>query len=201
MANYPRREHRTQNLDEHMLLIKEQVHKSMRDPELRPLAVKIVSGRVDAYRHDSRTGRDKPIIRAWGRDFIAPTRTQCEPRDDDCEVRMVWEFMVDNVRYVYDPVNADYFAVTGATLKMGGGDCDDFVIGFASLLQELGFRCAGRVVATGGSPDWSHTYPLVGVCSKDAPSRWVPLDATVKGATPGWQYDDVTKYADYEMWT
>ena len=60
----------TNTLDQHVALIKGQVDKSMKDGELRQLAVKIVSGTVDHAR-DPHTGETVPIISAYGQPFRA----------------------------------------------------------------------------------------------------------------------------------
>ena len=34
---------------------------------------------------------------------------------------------------------------------------------------------------------------------KDNPTGWVPLDITVSGAVPGWEYEEIAKYRDYML--
>jgi hypothetical protein len=195
--------HITRSLDEHMVLIKQQVDRSLEDPETRTLAVKIVSGNYQWRAHrDRRSGRvrEVPMIRAWGKWFLAPDMPQCEPRDETCEMERIWEFAVLNVRYVYDPDEIDFFATAKETLLAGGGDCDDLTILIASLAKAIGFKSAARVVSTSDAPEeWVHVYPLLGLNSKDSPKWWVPLDTTVTGSKPGWQYPDIARHADYQM--
>ena len=191
-------EHSTKNLDEHMRLIARMTDQSLKDPEVRQLAVKLVSG-VYAYRQDGRSGREVPVVEAWGRYFRAPEGETCSSRNDECEVERIWDFAVLNVRYVLDPVDADYFATVRRTLEAGGGDCDDLTILFAALLKSLGFEVVARVISTKKAPgEWVHVYPLVGL-SKDNPKRWLPLDATVKGATPGWEYGNIASHRDFQL--
>lgn len=188
-----------QSLDQHMKLISRQVERSMRDPETRQLAVKIVSGAFD-YVSDPRTGERVPIITAWGKRFRAPeSGLDIRARDDEAEIIAMWDFVVLNVRYVYDPVDVDTFATAKHTLDAGGGDCDDGVILFAALLKSIGFRVIARVIATKQDPQsWVHTYALVGV-PKDNPDSWITLDWTVARATPGWEYPGVAAHEDFEM--
>ncbi len=199
----PVEHHVTTSLDEHMDLIKQQVDRSLKDAETRKLAVKIVSGQFEWHEHRNRqTGKreDVPMVEAWGRWYLAPRMPQCEPRDEKCELERIWEFAVLNVRYVYDPDEIDFFATAKETLEAGGGDCDDLTILIAALGKAIGFKSAARVVATNDAPDeWVHVYPLLGLESKDDPAWWVPMDTTVSGAKPGWQYPDIAKHADYEM--
>ena len=188
----------TRSLDEHVGLIKRQVDRSLSDGETRRLAVRIVSGTFDHVR-DSRSGKEQVVVRAFGRNFLAPGGKVCKPRDEECEIEKIWDFVVLNVRYVYDPAEVDTFVTLKETLLMGGGDCDDSVVAFAALLKAIGFQIIGRVISTQDDPDRPvHIYPLVGL-PKDNPKRWVPLDMTVAGATPGWQYEGIAQKADYVL--
>ena len=199
----PVEHHITRNLDEHVALIKRQVARGLRDPEIRQLAVKIVSNHYEYRRvRHPRSGRvvEAPMIKAWGKWFLAPDMPQCAPKDERCEIDRLWEFVVLNVRYVYDPHEIDFFATAKETLLAGGGDCDDITILFDTLAKAIGFPAGARVISTMDDPDeWVHIYALIGHHSKDNPTAWMPLDPTVAGATPGWQYDDIARYVDYEM--
>lgn len=197
--------HNTTTLDQHVAIIKQQLDKSVRDPEVRQLAIKVVSDQV-SYR---RVGRlEGPYIEAWHRWFYDPAAEldACKPRDAKCEVVKIWNFLCapdptgkPNFRYVYDTHNIDVFATTEYSMKAGGGDCDDAVIVFGSLLKSLGFEVIARVVSTTAAPEeWVHIYPLVGL-PKDSPDTWIALDCTVTGARPGWQYPEIAKYRDYRM--
>ena len=187
---------RTTDLDQHVELIKGQFTKSMNDAETRQLAVQIVSGSYD-YIRDRVTGKEIPVVHAWGRTFRAPPGAICKPRDYHCEIERIWDFVVLNMRYVYDPANIDTFCTTKVTLTAGGADCDDAMIVFASLLGAIGFHVIGRVISTQEAPGkWVHIYPLVGT-SKDDPQDWLPLDMTVDGAKPGWEFGSIAKTRDY----
>jgi hypothetical protein len=124
----------TNNLDEHVALIARQIQRSLDDPETRKLAVKIVSSRPD----DERGG--KLIVTAWGKPHYLPQIEACAPQSDECESTLLWNFLVQNVRYVLDPDGYDLFSTVKHTLAVGGGDCDDMVIVLAALHRALGFR-------------------------------------------------------------
>jgi len=184
------------NINEHVALIHRQVLKSLEDAELRQLVVKIVSDSYE-WRMNPRSGRQEPYIVAWGKQFKAPPDLPCEPRDAECELAKIWNFVVLNVRYVYDPVTIDTFATAKETLLAGGGDCDDLDILFEAMLHIIGFATKARVVSVTASPnDWVHVYPLAGL-PKDNPTLWMPLDSTVTGAEPGWEYPDIAKRKDF----
>lgn len=185
------------DLDQHVGFIQRQVNKSIRDGESRQLAVKIVSGTYDrAY---DRKGKEQAVVRAFGRQFLAPPGDICPPRNEECEIERIWDFMVLNFRYVYDPAAVDTFATLKESLLAGGGDCDDATIAFATLLGSVGFPVLGRVISTKDDPKtWVHIYPMVGL-PKDNPKHYVPLDITVEGVPPGWEFPNIANHRDYQL--
>lgn len=189
--------HNNSELDTHVSHIQQMVARGLNDGEYRKLAVKVVSGRFDL--RTLANGVKIPVVEAWGRYFPAPPGKVCRTEDDECEIIKVWDFVVQNIRYVHDTVNVDVFASLKETLLAGGGDCDDLTIAFGTLLGHLGFTTVGRVISTKDAPnDWAHIFPLVGV-PKANPSKWIALDASVHGATPGWIYPAIAKYKDYPL--
>lgn len=185
------------NIDEHVFEIKRMLDRSLVDAETRQLAVRIVSGAYDYI--TAPNGEQVAVVRAYGRNFRAPPGRPCEQRDEECEIEKIWDFVVLNFRYVYDPADIDTFATARESLLAGGGDCDDATILFAALLGLIGFRVIGRVVSTVDDPNtWVHIYPMVAV-SKDHPEKWVALDCTVAGALPGWEYPEIAHARDYVL--
>lgn len=179
-------------------MIREQLQKSLRDGEARQLAVKLVSGKV-APAFDQRTGDRILAVQAYNKNFLAPPGGPCETRSDECEIERIWDFVVLNLRYVYDTVDRDVYATLKESLEAGGADCDDMVVAFAALLAHIGFHVKARVISEKDAPDEPvHIYPMVGI-PKDNPTGWVPLDATVKGAYPGWEYPNRGKVWDFDL--
>lgn len=177
--------HDSSSLEDHVAAIKRQVDRSLADQETIYLATRIVSGAVD-WAVDPGSNRSVPVVEAWGRHYPVSTRATCKARDNNCEIAAIWDFVVLNVRYVGDPVNIDTFRTARETLRNGGGDCDDFAIIFAALCGAVGFQVAARVISTDGKY-WEHIYPLIGM-PKEGVRGWLPLDATVDGANPGWEF-------------
>jgi hypothetical protein len=177
----------TENLDEHVALIKRQVDRSLEDDETIQLARKIVSGNADGEE------RGRRFVRAWGKKLTLPP-AQCPMRTPDteeavarCEMTAIWNFGVANVRYVEDPDGYDLFGTVRYILEAGAGDCDDSTILYAALHKAVGFRnVRARVVSTDGK-FWEHVYVRIGV-PKSRARELVALDPTVKGAVPGWEY-------------
>lgn len=101
----------------------------------------------------------------------------CPPRDDNCELRAVFDFVVRNVRYTGDIVLKDTFQSALRTLQFGGGDCDDQSVLCAVLAMENGFQAKFRITSNRGT-SWDHIYTMAGIPKHD-PRRWVALDTTL----------------------
>jgi len=179
-----------------MALIERQVKRSLRDPGTRQLAVAIVSG-VREYARDPRTGKQVPVVSAWGRYYRAP-EVECPARDEACEIEAIWDFVVMNVRYVLDIADVDTYSDVKATLEVGGGDCDDFTIVFAALLKALGYSVQARVISIDGR-SWAHIYPLCVLPKGGTPRYVLPLDATEDGKEPGWEFKGAKKKQDFDL--
>jgi len=182
------------NVDEHVAVIGKYVEKSLRDPETIKLARKIVTGRYD-YTKDPATGGQVAVVEAWGKFYRAPPGSPCKARDGECEITRVWDFIVLNLRYTFDPQETDTFATVRESLESGGGDCDDATIMFAALLKAIGFKVVARVISTTGK-NWEHIYALAGL-PHEAPKRWVSLDATVEGFHPGDEFKPYKSKRDF----
>jgi hypothetical protein len=83
------------------------VRKDAADPHVIKLARQITSGNVD-WQPDPRTGSVKPVVKFHDRYYRAPEQV-CRTRDDACEIESLWEFVVLNVRYVFDPPHVDTY--------------------------------------------------------------------------------------------
>lgn len=186
------------NLEEHVALIQRQFKKSLRDPELRQLALKVIGHKPDDYVLDRRTGRQVPVAVAWGEAFQLPQIAACGMKDAKCESQAIWDFCVMNVRYVLDPDGYDMFSTAKYTLLASGGDCDDFVILLGAMHRLVGFQSVVARVVSANGRFWEHVYLLVGF-PKSQPRQWVALDPTVKGAVPGWQFKGITHYQDFPL--
>ena len=97
------------------------------------------------------------------------------------EVNRIFDWVKKTVRYTRDPHGVELVQDVWATLSCGRGDCDDFTILLGAACEVMGAPC--RIVTVSTRPDKEpvHVYPEVKVGN-----RWVPLDATVRGARPGW---------------
>jgi predicted transglutaminase-like cysteine proteinase len=187
----------SEDLEDHVGVIRRQVERSLRDRETHTLAKKIVAGRAESFI----AAPDEtaiPLVWAWGLPHqLAVDQAALEPaREPLDQIVAVWNFVVLNVAYQYDPVIGDtpeWCLTTRLTLDQRAGDCDDMVIVLASLLKALGFSVKARVVST-NQEAWQHIYAVV-----DHDGHELALDPVVRGAWPGFEYGGVTAHEDIPL--
>jgi hypothetical protein len=110
--------------------------------------------------------------------FIARNVTRaCAGRDGMCELRAIYQFVVENVRYTGDVSKVDTFSGPLRTLQMGGEDCDGHSLLNCALAQANGFSAKVRITSNRGV-SWDHIYCMVGY-PKGRTDRWIPLDTTM----------------------
>lgn len=114
--------------------------------------------------------KKSPEVRDTALALIAPL----PQKDWVGEVRIVFEWVRDHIRYVRDVHGVETLQTPVATMDLGAGDCDDKSTLLAALLESIGHPT--RFVAAGYRElhRYSHVYveTLLG-------TRWVPLDATL----------------------
>lgn len=109
------------------------------------------------------------------------------------EVSRFFDYAKKNIRYTRDPHGVELVQDVWATLERGRADCDDFTILLGALCEVMGAPIRIITVSTRPDKEPVHVYPeaLVG-------ARWMPLDVTVAGSTPGWAPKRIT---DRVIWT
>jgi len=100
------------------------------------------------------------------------------PNDDVSEVRALWHYVRDAIRYVRDVRGVDTLQSPRTTLELTQGDCDDKSLLLASLLESIGYATRFAVAATSPRGSYNHVYveafvPKVG--------KWIPLESSVAG--------------------
>jgi len=98
------------------------------------------------------------------------------------QVRAIFDFVTERVRYVKDPFGYDQLSNPIRTIYEGVADCEDSAILLASLLQSVGFPTKLKLIATNGTT-FDHIYVLAEVEMDDG-VRWIPLDATLGRTKP-----------------
>jgi transglutaminase-like putative cysteine protease len=145
-------------IEERLASIQDLVYKSIQDPEMRKLALEITQS--------------------------------CPARDGDCEAEAIYDYVKQTVRYSGDiaPIKWPDGQVEGidlyqsarrTLLDIHAGDCDDMSIAIATLLALNGITPRLRVMKESKADEWSHIFPLAGLASKNNPTKWVALDATL----------------------
>lgn len=101
----------------------------------------------------------------------------CAARDALCELRAIYKFTVENVRYTGDVAGVDTFSSPIRTLQMGGEDCDGHTVLNAALAIANGFQAKARITSNRGAT-WDHIYCMVGL-PKGRADHWIALDTTL----------------------
>lgn len=101
------------------------------------------------------------------------------------EMRALFDFVTNQVRYVKDPVGVETLQSPRYTLQTRMGDCDDKSILIVSLLRSIGHpaELAFRVIGTNASGRYTHVYPVARIGG-----RRIALDTTRAGTRFGWEY-------------
>jgi hypothetical protein len=98
------------------------------------------------------------------------------PKDYLGEIKALFEWVQQNVRYTKDPYRVEVLHSARRMLELRAGDCDDMTILLASMLEAIGHPT--RLVIIGPTPLqpdlFSHIY-LEANCK----GRWISLDPTM----------------------
>lgn len=157
-------------IEERVASIQALVHKSVQDPEMRKLALKITSS--------------------------CPERDgDCEARAiyDYVKANVRYSGDIAPIQFPNGDVEGiDLYQSARRTLEMGAGDCDDQSIVVATLLSLNGITARLRVMKEDKNEDFSHIFPVAGL-PKNAPTAWESLDTTLPGTN---NYGTSVPFAD-----
>jgi len=115
---------------------------------------------------------------------------------DNNEIRRIeriYRFVADQIGYMPDPWDEEYFANALETLYVGAGDCDCKCILLATLLRANGFKVAidlipeHVLVEVYVTADYVDQMPSG--CRRPDPEsggEWILLESTAVGAEIGW---------------
>jgi transglutaminase-like putative cysteine protease len=117
--------------------------------------------------------------------FVRQTATQIvsqvTAKDWYGEACSLYEWVRDNIRYRLDPIDVELLHAPAQVLSQRVGDCDDFSILLAALLNSLGHPAAFKAVGfDAGSLSHVYVVTLVG-------NRWWAADATEPSQKFGWE--------------
>jgi hypothetical protein len=110
------------------------------------------------------------------------------------QICAIWDWVYAKWRYVNDPNGNDYYAAGSESINNNlAGDCDDFAIEIASLIEAIGG--SARVVCAYNTTSDSHAYPevAVGKSSESLTSKIIQDIANQYSATI-WYEIDISGY-------
>jgi hypothetical protein len=64
----------------------------------------------------------------------------CPAEDKECQVNMIYRYVVENYKYYSDPRTGEFIQSPAETMQIQGGDCEDLTIVLESLLENLGIK-------------------------------------------------------------
>lgn len=103
-----------------------------------------------------------------------------QQKDKMREVKALWEYVKNEVRYVHDISDVETIQTPDKTLELMAGDCDDKSILLATLLESIGFKT--RFVAVGkNTNNYCHVFVETFVNNK-----WLALETT-EPVKMGWK--------------
>ncbi len=90
--------------------------------------------------------RSKPYVEAFSlndesirADAVQIIR-DCPKRDESCFINSIYEYVVNNYKYIPDPTRREFIQPYTYTKSIGGGDCEDLTVVLASLLENIGVK-------------------------------------------------------------
>lgn len=111
------------------------------------------------------------------RDRALELVSDAAPNGEAEELRRVFEYVRDAVRYVKDVRGIDTLQTPTATLDRLQGDCDDKTLLLAALLESIGYPTRFVVSATRPGQSYNHVY--LEAYAASAGGRWVPLEPSI----------------------
>ena len=152
-------------------------------PAIQPPQNRIINlgagpGSIDRFVRELQRFKSSPAeiprVRALAQDLVR----DAAPNDELEEVRRLWRYVRDAVRYVKDVRSVDTLQTPRRTLDVLQGDCDDKALLLAALLESIGYATRFAVSATNPRGTYNHVYveafiPRVGA--------WTPLESSVPG--------------------
>ncbi len=130
---------------------------------------------------------------------IAAQLTEGCNMNEICRIEKIYRFVAEQIDYMPDPWDEDYFADALETIYVGAGDCDCKSILLATLLRANGFRVAlvfvpvHVFVEAYVSPNYIAQIPT-NAYTREIPEengRWILLESTAAGAEIGWVGDEL----------
>jgi hypothetical protein len=125
----------------------------------------------------------KALIQEGAKDFYVRQKAidillerRVKPKDYAGEIKALFEWVQQNVRYTKDPFRVEVLHSARRMLELRAGDCDDMTTLLGAMLEAIGHPV--RLVLAGPDPLrpllFSHIY-----LEAYLKGRWIPMDATM----------------------
>lgn len=101
--------------------------------------------RADWFKMLVERGIKNPDVREKALDLVRDLKE----RDYLSELKAIWRYTRDHIRYVHDPLDADLYNDASVTMRLKQGDCDDKSILFCSLAKSIGHPCGFYFMSQG----------------------------------------------------
>lgn len=114
------------------------------------------------------------------------------------ELRAIFEWVRDHIRYTRDPLNLETLQTPARTLAWSAGDCDDMATLLVALARtvDIPARFVFRSIGTGPRrAGFNHVYVVANVGG-----RTVAMDPIYRGTPFGWQHPRPTVQGDFPLW-
>ena len=125
----------------------------------------------------------KALIRAGAKDFYVRQKAidillerEVTPKDYRGEIKALFEWVQQNVRYTKDPFRVEVLHSARRLLELRAGDCDDMTILLGAMVEAIGHPV--RIVLAGPDPLRPRLFTHVYLEAYDK-GRWIPLDPTM----------------------
>ena len=125
------------------------------------------------------TYRTNPLIVAYARQIV--NLAGIRARDYAAQAQAVYNWIVQNIAFVRDPVGTDLYMTPDVILHTGAGDCDDLAILFATFMESLGHPAGFLAIREPGSPTYNHVIAITRIGS-----RWICADCSMPSAGLGY---------------
>lgn len=125
----------------------------------------------------------KALIRSGAKDFYVRQKAidillerGVTPKDYRGEIKALYEWVQQNVRYTKDPFRVEVLHSARRMLQLRAGDCDDMTILLGAMLEAIGHPV--RIVLAGPDSLRPRLFTHVYLEAYDK-GRWIPLDPTM----------------------
>jgi hypothetical protein len=139
-----------------------------------------------------------PYVRKFAERIIRDIKD----RDEMGEIQAVYDFMINHIKYVHDPLGIEFIQTPPYILnQMELGDipaldCDDYTVLSLSLLRSIGYNVAIRLAAYHEKENFEHVYGLVFL---EQAKKWIVFDGIRKDKWLGWEAPNALSISDFEV--